>query len=185
LCDLLYTQYTIRGITPQKVCGGCPNCRKDARINGYFPTLNFTPSVLRPLSKREEPCFLFYSLEDSNIRELLRSWSNWIQSLIEKNRVVNICTTIEIAKRLSKTLPRGMNTFWSYDVLHTRKQVDISVPTLIIIPPGLDYLPAINSDDIPYLLLAPKSIPSPHFKRLWWQDYHSASSVDHYMSIEN
>jgi ATP-dependent DNA helicase RecQ len=185
LCDLLYRQYTIRGITPQKICGGCPKCRNDARINDYFPTLNFSPFVLRPSSKMEEPCFLFYSVENSNIRELLRSWSNWIQSLIEKDRLLNICTTREIAKRLSKTLPRGMNKFWAHDLLNAKKKVNISVPTLIIIPPGIDYVPAINSDDIPYILLAPKNIPSAHFKRLWWQDHHSSSSVDHYMSIEN
>ena len=187
LCELLYKQYTVRGIAPQRVCGGCPNCRKEGRENYFFPTLNFEPSMKRPLQEEGEPCFLYYSAgQEDNVRGLLRGWAIWIQSLIEKKGVSNICTTSELAERLSKTLPRGMNTFWTNSVLNLGEPIIISEPTLIIIPPRLfTHLPIINSYDVPYILLAPKSISSKHYGRLWWEDYDSANSIDHHISTQN
>ena len=186
LCRTLSEQYTIDGISPQKTCGGCPNCRELGNFNGNFPTLNSPPMVKRPIRNSSEPQYIYYPTDQNpTVRRLVRGWSSWIQSLIEKEDVLSVYSTEAILVRLSESFPRGVRRFWSDNVLPNKGTITLSEPSLILIPPGYSQLPAIDSDETFYILMAPQLLPSSHFGRRWWEDYYGSQSLDHFLQSSN
>jgi ATP-dependent DNA helicase RecQ len=188
LCSSLHEQYTINNYPPQLTCGGCPNCRANGRTSGYFPTLNFDPIVSKPdhYQSQSEKYIYYTKTHDTTVRKLIRNWIGWIEKIIVTNQIETIYSSPEIISRVQKTLPIGIKKFWANGYLSKNNPITITEPSLIIVPYDHKSLPMIDSDDIPFILLAPKDIPSvTHLGRCWWNDYSIAQSIDHYLSISN
>ncbi|MDA7686500.1 protein DpdF [Pseudomonadales bacterium] len=185
LCATLLEQYTVAGITPQSACGGCPCCRNQGKLYGNSPTLDYDPIIIKKDPRQvAPPQFIYYPIDaKTTLRKLISRWGEWIRSLIERGRISTIYSSPEMAKRLSLNLPIGMQKFWANSLLPQEGSLVLSGPSLIIVPPGNNKLPNIEDNDHFFILLAPENIEAAHYKRLWWQEYESAVSLNHFLSF--
>ena len=186
LCNLLGRHYTVSGVCPQITCGGCPRCALQNDGAGYFPTLNGVTEVLGLNTSYELPDFVYYEFEASaSTRAFVRAIADWVQFLIESKKISAIYSSLEILNRHTAVLPVSLSTFWCDESLMVGVDIDTTTSSMIIVPPDHASLPKIRYADHYHLLLAPKSIPSDHYGRMWWEDYRGAVSLDNFMSTHN
>jgi ATP-dependent DNA helicase RecQ len=184
LCNQLGIQYTVSGVSPQISCGGCPCCRLRGEDAGYFPTLNGEAVVLGVNARHEGPDFVYYKSDSSvSTRAFVRDIADWVQFLIESEKIRGVYSSTRILDRLISVLPISLRTFWCDESLTEGVEIDMATSSLIIVPPDQGWLPKIRYTDNYHILLAPDGIPSNHFGRKWWNDYRGAISLANFRSI--
>ena len=172
LCHILAEQYTVSEISPQIACGGCPGCRKFQQLP-RFPENNFEPMVKGKDLVYGSDEYIYYEVGARDIRQFIRTYSNFFESFIERKEVVHVFSTHEVLVALERKL-KGIDKFWATDRLESVGEITSSVATLIIVPPGYGSLPKVGYPTSAYTLFAPKDLPSTHFGRKWWEDYRDA-----------
>jgi ATP-dependent DNA helicase RecQ len=189
ICHELATFYTIDGITPDRVCGGCPGCRIAGLSNDFVPTCGLHCHVRGVENDQRWTGHLAGKLVNQGfyydptvlknpkvIKRIVREWS-WIDRLIKNGAITAIRADPEVLEAFQH-LYGGNQSFWVGIPIEDAEDTNIEWPELVLVMPRDKALPKLIVRYTPRLLVAPDNITDGGgLDNRWWEKANNVTSL--------
>ena len=189
LCAELAKFYTVTGILPEKVCGGCPGCRASGVEHEFIPTCGSHCHVRGVRNDQNwsgllasKPVYsaIYYDASDlrdpSDPNRIVSEWT-WIFDLMNNRSIIAIRADSSVLAVIGKRYGRSKG-FWIGIPTEDDTDTNVEWPELVLLMPRDKELPKLRVRFTPRLLVAPEDIrDSDTIGNLWWEKANNVSSL--------
>lgn len=189
LCTELVKFYTVNGILPDKVCGGCPGCRAIGVEHDFIPTcgshchvrgIDNEESWSGLLTAKPVDFGIYYDPSDlrdpNDPKRVVREWK-WIFELMTNRAIRAIRAEPSVLAAIGQRYG-GSKGFWIGIPTEDDADTGVEWPELVLLMPREKVLPKLRVRFTPRLLVAPENITdSSGTGNLWWEKTHNVTSL--------